>query len=219
MKSILFEPSNIKGMRVKNRFVRSATVEGMATVDGGPTKRLEELYFNLADGEVGLIITSATFIEGDAYRKRAYVEHQVYPLMMDDDRNIEHWKELIDGVHKRGSKIAMQIVHTGRQEPPNLRGEAPIAPSAIPISNTGVVPRELTIEEMKEMIERFAQACRRAMEAGFDGVQLHGGHGYLISGFISPYSNVRTDEYGGSTENRARFLLEIVHRTGFRRNS
>jgi 2,4-dienoyl-CoA reductase-like NADH-dependent reductase (Old Yellow Enzyme family) len=214
MNSILFKPFSIKGLQVKNRFVRSATIEGVATVDGRPTKRLEELYFNLADGEIGLIVTSATLIDGETYRK-AYRKglSQVYRLMMDEDRYIEGWKELIDGVHERGAKIAVQLGHSGRQELPELRSGGPIAPSAVPLRNTGVIPRAMTVEEIKEMVEKFAQGCRRVMEAGFDAAQLHGGHGYLISSFLSPYANVRTDEYGGSVENRARFLIEIVKRT------
>ena len=122
MLSILFEPSSIKGVQVKNRFVRSATLEGMATADGRPTQSLKELYFRLAEAEVGLIVTSAALVDGDAYKKRRYVEGRAYDLAMDEDRYVEDWKELIDGVHARGAKIAMQIVHTGRQENPKIRG-------------------------------------------------------------------------------------------------
>jgi len=210
MLSILFEPSSIKGVQVKNRFVRSATLEGMATADGRPTQSLKKLYFRLAEAEVGLIVTSAALVDGDAYKKRRYVEGRAYDLAMDEDRYVEDWKELIDGVHARGAKIAMQIVHTGRQENPKIRGSRPIAPSAVPVTNKEVVPRAMTVPEIGEMVERFAHSCRRVMEAGFDAVQLHGGHGYLISNFISPYTNVRTDKYGGSTENRARFITEIA---------
>jgi 2,4-dienoyl-CoA reductase-like NADH-dependent reductase (Old Yellow Enzyme family) len=91
-------------------------------------------------------------------------------------------------------------------------GEPPIAPSPVEEKTFGNVPREMTVAEIKEMIEKFAQVCRRVKEAGFDAVQLHGGHGYLISNFISPYTNIRTDEYGGDTERRARFVVDIVRR-------
>ncbi len=212
MHSILFEPARIRGVRLRNRFVRSATVEGMGTPDGRPTVRLKELYFRLAEAEVGLIVTSAALVDGEAYKKRRYVEGRAYDLAMDEDRYIEDWREVVSGVQARGARIAMQIVHTGRQENPKIRGSSPIAPSPVPVTNTGTVPREMTVPEIEEMAERFAQSCRRVREAGFDAVQLHGGHGYLISNFISPYTNVRTDGYGGSTENRARFITEIVRR-------
>ncbi|MBW1899231.1 MAG: NADH:flavin oxidoreductase, partial [Deltaproteobacteria bacterium] len=169
-------------------------------------------YVTLAEGEVGLIVTAATLVEASAYKKSIPVEGESYSLAMDEDRYIEDWKKIVASVHEKGSKIAMQIVHPGRQESPKIRGTAPIAPSAVPVTNTNIVPREMTIEEIKKMVEHFAQSIRRVKEAGFDAVQLHGGHGYLISNFISPYANVRNDDYGGSTENRARFITEILQR-------
>jgi 2,4-dienoyl-CoA reductase-like NADH-dependent reductase (Old Yellow Enzyme family) len=212
MVSILFEAARIKGVEVKNRFVRSATVEGMGTADGRPAESLRELYYALAEGEVGLIVTAAALVDGEAYKKRRYVEGRAYDITMDEDRYVEDWQEVVAGVHERGSKIAMQLVHMGRQENPKIRGSSPLAPSAVPLTNTDIVPREMTLTDIEETVERFAQSCRRVMEAGFDAVQLHGGHGYLISNFISPYANVRNDAYGGSTENRARFITDIVKR-------
>ena len=212
MVSILFEPFDIKGIQVKNRFVRSATVEGMGMADGRPSGSLRELYYALAEGEIGLIVTAAALVDGEAYKKRRYVEGRAYDIAMDEDRYIEDWHEVVAGVHERGSRIAMQLVHMGRQENPKIRGSRPVAPSAVPLTNTDIVPREMTVQEIEETVERFAQSCRRVMEAGFDAVQLHGGHGYLISNFISPYANVRTDAYGGSTGNRSRFITEIVRR-------
>lgn len=211
MDSILFEPTDIKGVQLKNRFVRSATMEGMATFDGRPTRRLKELYFKLVEGEVGLIVTSATLVE--AYKNLPDVEGLPFPLAIDEDRFIEDWKEVIDGVHERGSKIVMQIAHAARQDNPHLRGSTPIAPSVVPIENSNIVPRKMKFSEIKEMVEKFGQSCRRAKEAGFDAVQFHGCHGYLISNFISPYTNVRTDKYGGRIEDRARFVVEIVMRS------
>jgi 2,4-dienoyl-CoA reductase-like NADH-dependent reductase (Old Yellow Enzyme family) len=212
MNSILFQSANLKSVEVKNRFIRSATVEGMATSDGSPSSDLQKLYVTLAEGEVGLIVTAATLVEASAYKKSIPVEGESYSLAMDEDHYIEDWKKIVASVHEKGSGIAMQIVHPGRQESPKIRGAAPIAPSAVPVTNTNIVPREMTIEEIKKMVEHFAQSIRRVKEAGFDAVQLHGGHGYLISNFISPYANVRNDDYGGSTENRARFITEIVQR-------
>jgi 2,4-dienoyl-CoA reductase-like NADH-dependent reductase (Old Yellow Enzyme family) len=212
MDSMLFEPARIKGVEVKNRSVRSATVEGLGTADGRPSGALRDLYCDLADGEVGLIVTAAALVDGQAYRKRRYVEGRAYDIAMDEDRYVEDWQEVVAAVHERGSRIAMQLVHVGRQESPKIRGSSPLAPSAVPLTNREIVPREMTAGEIEETVELFAQSCRRVMEAGFDGVQLHGGHGYLISNFISPYANVRTDAYGGSTRNRARFITDIVKR-------
>jgi 2,4-dienoyl-CoA reductase-like NADH-dependent reductase (Old Yellow Enzyme family) len=212
MVSRLFERVRIKGVEVKNRFVRSATVEGMGMADGRPSGALGELYYALAEGEVGLIVTAAALVDGEAYKKRRHVEGRAYDIAMDEDRYIEDWQEVVAGVHERGARIAMQLVHMGRQENPKIRGSSPVAPSAVPLTKTGIVPREMTVQEIEETVECFAQACRRVMEAGFDAVQLHGGHGYLISNFISPYANVRNDAYGGSTRNRARFVTEIVKR-------
>lgn len=213
MDSILFQSTHLKGLPIKNRFVRSATVEGMATSDGRPSPDLKELYITLARGEVGLIVTAATLVEASAYKKRAPAEGKSYSLAMDEDRYMKDWKEIVDSVHEKGSRIAMQIVHPGRQESLEIRGTAPIAPSAVPITHTNIVPREMSVEEVREMVELFANAIRRVKGSGFDAVQLHGGHGYLISNFISPYANVRNDDYGGSTENRARFITDIVKRS------
>ncbi|MFC1896845.1 NADH:flavin oxidoreductase [Thermodesulfobacteriota bacterium] len=206
MDSVLFKATNIENIPLKNRFVRSATFEGMATFEGRPTQTLKELYSELADGEVGLIVTGLSHVDG--YKSLPNIEGLPFPLAIDEDRFIGDWGEVIDRVHKRGAKIAMQIIHLGRQEIPHLR--EPIAPSAVQLKNSDIFPREMTIDEISDLIEKFAQSCRRVKEAGFDAVQLHGGHGYLISNFISPYFNIRTDEYGGSTENRARLITEII---------
>jgi 2,4-dienoyl-CoA reductase-like NADH-dependent reductase (Old Yellow Enzyme family) len=105
----------------------------------------------------------------------------------------------------------MQLIHLGRQDMPHLR--EPVAPSAVRLGKSGLVPRELTVEEIDSLVDKFAQSCRRVEAAGFDAVQLHAGHGFLISNFISPYFNIRKDEYGGSTEKRARFIVRIVEET------
>lgn len=208
MESTLFEQIEIKGITIKNRFVRSATFEGMATFEGRPTQMLKDLYFNLADGEVGLIITGLTHVDG--YKNLPNIAGLPFPLAIDNDLFINDWKKVVDGVHQRDAKIAMQITHLGRQDIPQLR--EPIAPSSVPLENSNIIPREMTLDEIDEMVEKFAHSCRRAKEAGFDAVQLHGCHGYLISNFISPYANIRNDKYGGNTENRTRFILEILKR-------
>jgi 2,4-dienoyl-CoA reductase-like NADH-dependent reductase (Old Yellow Enzyme family) len=208
MESLAFQSGVIKSLTLKNRFIRSATFEGMADFEGKPTQKLKKLYYNLADGQVGLIVTGLTHVDG--YKNLPNVEGLPFPLAMDEDRFIDSWTEIIEGVHRRGAKIAMQLIHLGRQDIPQLR--EPVAPSAVRLRNNGPVPRELTVEEINALIEKFAQSCRRVKEAGFDAVQLHGGHGFLISNFISPLFNVRKDEYGGSTENRARFMVNIIEK-------
>lgn len=208
--SKLFEPASIRGLQIKNRFVRSATFEGMADHEGRPTARLEKIYLDLAEGGVGLIITCAAFV--DRYRDLPEMPEAPYPAAMDEDRYAEDWRPIVQRVHRRGSAIAMQIVHPGRLDVPELRGGPAIAPSAVASSDGKIAPRAMTLGEIEEMVERFAQSCRRVKEAGFDAVQLHGGHGYLISSFISPYLNRRDDAYGGNTENRSRFIVDIVKR-------
>ena len=210
MTSILFEPATIKGINLKNRFVRSATAEGMTTFDGYPTRALKDLYCKLAEGEVGLIITCGACIE--AWKNYPETLGLMSPPVIYDDRYIDAWRTVVSAVHERGAKIAMQIGHLGRQDIPELRGSTPVAPSAVPIGNNRVVPREITVHEIAEVVEKFAQACRRVKETGFDAVQFHGAHGNLINNFMSPFTNQRTDAYGGSLENRARFVVEIVQR-------
>ncbi len=207
--SILFDPIKIGNMTIKNRFVRSATFEGFGTFDGKPSKALHDLYVKYAEGEIGLIVSTSLV---EHYKNLPDMAGLSYPLGFDEDRYVDAWRPLIDDLHRRGAKIAMQLMHPGRQEMPELRGSAPIGPSAIPKEEGAVVPVALTTEEVAQYIERFAQAGRRVREAGFDAVQLHGAHGYLISNFLSPHANQRTDDYGGSLENRARFVTAILKR-------
>lgn len=203
--SLVFEPEEIGGMVVKNRLVRSATYEGMASEDGSVTGELVELYKTLAEGGVGLIITGY-----------AYVQPSGKPLPrqtgIDRDDLIPGWRKIAETVHEHGDgcKVAIQLVHCGRQ---SFFLEKTVAPSAVldPLSSN--MPREMTIEEIEETIEAFAEAARRTKEAGFDAVQLHAAHGYLLSQFLSPHTNRRTDEYGGSTENRGKIVEDIYKRT------
>jgi 2,4-dienoyl-CoA reductase-like NADH-dependent reductase (Old Yellow Enzyme family) len=195
------QPKKIGSIEIKNRFVRSATFEGMATEDGYITEKHLELYKNLAKGGVGLIITGYTYVQenGRAFDKQTGISK---------DEFIPGLSKIAEIIHKNGDecKIAMQIAHCGRQ---SRALEHTIAPSALEEKLTKKVPKEMTKEEIQDTIDAFAQGIRRAKEAGFDAVQLHGAHGYIITQFLSPYSNIRTDEYGGSLENRVRFLEEI----------
>lgn len=211
MNEKLFEPSSINGIHLKNRFVRSATAEGLTTFDGHPTPELKKIYCKLAEGEVGLIITSGAYIEEWKYYPQTL--GMMSPFAIYEDRHIKTWQEITRAVHDRGSKIAMQIGHLGRQDISELRGSEPMAPSAVPIKGSGIVPREMNKNDIKEIVDKFAQACCRVKEAGFDAVQFHGAHGNLINNFMSSFTNIRTDDYGGTVENRARFMVDIIERT------
>ncbi|MFX0083601.1 MAG: NADH:flavin oxidoreductase [Candidatus Hodarchaeota archaeon] len=201
------KPKKIGKLEIKNRFVRSATYEGLATEDGEITDKLIDFYKTLSEGGCGLIITSHAFVQPNG---RAG-ENQI---AVSKDDFIPGLKKLADIIHKhnRDCKVALQLTHSGRQTR-RIDAKDIIAPSAVLDSFTNKMPREMTVEEIEETIEAFAQAARRAKEAGFDAVQLHGAHGWLISEFLSPYTNKRTDEYGGNTDNRIRFVEKIYLRS------
>jgi len=201
----MFEPITINGMTIPNRFVRSATNDRLAEVSGRVTDGLITAYEKLAAGGVGMIVTGHAFIQWNG-------KASVTMLGAHEDDLVPDLKRLVDTVHKYDSKIVMQINHAGRQTSSSVLGETTVAPSAVhsPLSNE--TPRALTGEEIQELIEAYVAAARRAVASGFDGVQLHGAHGYLISQFISPYTNRREDEWGGSLENRMRFPLEVLRR-------
>ena len=201
MKNLLFSPYKIGNLELKNRFVRSATHNNTSNINGYPTSMTKSILEKLASNEIGLIITGASTI--------AKVKNYFYIF---SDEYINPWKEITESVHQKGSKIAMQIQHPGRQTKIAVGYVEAIAPSAVPATDDTNVPREISIAEIEETIENFAQGCRRAKLAGFDAVQLHLAHGYLLSNFISPQANIRTDKYGGSTFNRTRIILEIVKR-------
>jgi 2,4-dienoyl-CoA reductase-like NADH-dependent reductase (Old Yellow Enzyme family) len=202
---MIFDPITVCNLDLRNRFVRSATHEFMAGKDGNPTSRLGDLYEELAKNEVGLIITGYSYVlpggQSDIYQQGIY-----------DDRFIEPYLKITERVHRYGGKIVLQLVHGGRQATPSEEYPVPMAPSEIKDGHSAVVPREITEKEILEVIEAFTKAAIRAKKAGFDGVQLHCAHGFLLSNFISPYTNRRTDRWGGSVENRARIVTEIVRR-------
>ncbi|WP_305065484.1 NADH:flavin oxidoreductase, partial [Methanococcoides sp.] len=187
-----------------NRFVRSATNEGMAELDGTVTKGIGDMYEDLAREDVGLIITGYSYV--DVKGQSDERQQGIY-----DDRFIGPYKEIVSRVHKHGSKIFIQIVHGGRQSIVK-EGVALLAPSAVEDPASDKVPVEMAEEDILDTIENFAEAARRSKEAGFDGIQIHCAHGFLLSSFISPYTNRRTDKWGGSVENRARIVTEIVKR-------
>ncbi len=198
----LFDQTEINGLTLKNRLVRSATWEGMCDDDGRPTGKLIDYYRDLAAGGVGLLISGYTYVspEGKQLKGKMGISGDEFTVEM---------RSLTATVHKEGGKICMQIVHAGGQTISDIAGRTPLAPSAIETEQFPEKPVELTQTEITRIIKAFGDAASRAKDYGFDAVQLHGAHGYLINQFLSPHTNRRSDEYGGSSEKRCRFLLEV----------
>ncbi len=198
----LFDKTAINGLELKNRFIRSATWERKADDKGHITDELMKVYSNLAEGGAAAIITGYAFVMED---------EQPNARMMGiyDDSFIAEYKELTDMVHAKGSKIILQVVYGGSFSWFNTGRRIIWGPSAVPNKLTNVTPKEMTKEEIKTLINAFGDAALRAKKGGFDGVEIHGAHGYMLNTFLAPYFNQRTDEYGGSAGNRARILLEI----------
>ena len=204
--SMLFENTNIKTLELKNRLVRSATHEGMSDENGFPTRDLFKLYERLAKGGIGLITTGFAFVCHDG--KSPFIGMQA----IDSDEHIPKYRELVEHVHQHGAKIAMQIVHCGRQTTKEAIGMQPLAPSPVKDQSLFVKPREMADEDIERILEAFAQASRRVRESGFDAVQIHGGHGFLVNQFLCPHTNRRKDKWGGTLENRMRFVEELYDR-------
>lgn len=202
--SKLFEATEINGMNLSNRFVRSATWEGMAGDDGSVTPALVDLMSQLAKGLVGLIISSHVFIkpEGQALPKQ---------LGLYKEEFMDGFRRMTRAVHDQGGRIVIQLAHAGYFANPKLTGQSPLAPSLV--EGFSKSPgKEMTPKDIRELIEAFGSAAQKAKDAGFDGVQIHAAHGYLLSQFLSPLFNKRTDEYGGSLENRARVIREVLQK-------
>ena len=198
----LFSPSKIGNVQIKNRIVRSATYEGMAD-HGYVSEELINLYTELARGGTGLIITGSLAVDETA------AASPTQPFIYSDNY-IEGQKRLVKAVHEESDiKIAAQLVHPGRQ---GFHPKYPnVAPSPVKEPLLNKVPKELSAEEINVIIRKFVDASRRVYECEYDMVQLHGGHGYLLSNFISPYTNRRLDEFGGDTQKRTKILVDIYN--------
>ena len=197
-----FERSSINGMTLANRFVRSATWEGMAADDGACTPKLIDLMTELAKGEVGLIISSHAYVspEGQA---------GPWQLGVYKDSLIPGLKALTQAVHENGGKIILQLAHAGFFAHAKLTGQTPLAPSNV--DGFAKSPRkEMTVNDIQDVVKSFGTAAKRAQEAGFDGVQIHAAHGYLLSQFLSPAFNRRNDPYGGDIRQRAAAVVEVL---------
>ncbi|MBW1945760.1 MAG: NADH:flavin oxidoreductase [Deltaproteobacteria bacterium] len=200
--SVMFETTAIKGMTLKNRFVRSATWEGMAGEDGACTPKLLDLMGELAKGGLGMIITSHAYVQKEG-------QAGPWQLGIYDDRFMDGLRKMADTVHAHDSRVVIQLAHAGFFANPKLTGQTPLAPSNVEGLAKGP-RRELQQDEIREIVGAFGEAARRARSAGFDGVQIHAAHGYLLSQFLSPAFNKRQDEYGGPVENRAKAALEVL---------
>lgn len=199
----LFEEMCIGSLRARNRLVRAATYERLATDDGHLTPELAAIYDELAAGGAGTIIVSYAFVTRG---------EQPNPCMLGiyDDSFVPEYRALVDAAHARDVRMISQIVYGGsatKLDPPSARI---LGPSTVANPKTGIVPVEATAGDIRALVDAFAAAARRAQAAGFDGVELHAAHGYLLSQFLSPHLNRRPDAYGGPVENRARIVVETI---------
>jgi len=200
----IFQSTQIKDLELSNRFIRSATWEGLAGEDGTCTHELIDLMVELAGSNVGLIITGHAYVSSEG-------QATVRQLGIDNDGLLEGLSEMTDAVHREGGRIIMQLAHGGLRADDKLTGKTPMGPS-IREDLLGFPGREMSVDNIRQVVNAFGQAGRRAQAAGFDGVQIHAAHGYLLSQFLSPAFNQRTDDYGGQLENRARIVSDVLQR-------
>ena len=204
--NLLFTPITLpNGTTIKNRFFKSAMSEGMGTKNFQPKKNIATLYKRWAEGGTGLIITGNIMVDPKGTAEPGNI-------VFDKNSNMEILKDWANQGQQHGAKVMVQLNHPGKQAPKTIAKET-VAPSTVPLGN-GLnklfsTPRALTTSEVEELVQKFVTSAKVAKEAGFSGIQIHAAHGYLISQFLSPHDNRRTDKYGGSLENRMRFLKEI----------
>ncbi|MBC7798789.1 MAG: alkene reductase [Pyrinomonadaceae bacterium] len=208
----LFDGLKIGNLELKNRIIYAPMTRSRANDDGTQPEIVATYYAQRASA--GLIISEATNVSAMA---KGYVRTPgIYT-----PEQIESWREVVKAVHAKDGKIFLQIFHTGRVALPDFlpENQQPVAPSSVKANGQNytdagmkdfVEPRELTVDEIKQIVKDFAVAAKNAIDAGFDGVELHGANGYLVQQFLGTNTNLRTDEYGGSFENRARFLFETL---------
>jgi len=203
-----FQPLQLpNGTQIPNRIAKAAMEENLAALDQGPSAELLRLYQAWAEGGAGLLLTGNVMIDRRAMTGPGGV-------VLEDDRLLQRFRDWARIGRAQGAQFWMQLNHPGRQMQANL-GQPTVAPSAVALelgsfSKMFPLPRPLSDEEIGELIQRFARSAALAEQAGFTGVQIHAAHGYLLSQFLSPLSNQRTDSWGGPIENRARLLLEVV---------
>jgi len=198
----LFEHSSINGMKLANRFVRSATWEGMAADDGACTPKLIDLMVELAKGGIGFIISSHAYVSPAG-------QAGPWQLGVYNDALVPGLAAMAKAVHDNGGKIVLQLAHAGFFANAKLTGQTPMAPSNVEGFSKSA-RQEMTAEDIRDVVQAYGAAAKRAQNAGFDGVQIHAAHGYLLSQFLSPAFNRRNDAYGGDIRQRATALLEVL---------
>lgn len=196
----LLSPLEVRGLTLKNRIVMPAMYTGLATPRGATTGDLVEHYIKRSK-DLGLVIVEHTYVSPNGKLGNRQ-------LGIHDDSLIPELEHLSSSVHSTGAPIVIQITHAGSRTTKEITGMRTVAPS----TDLETRAHELSLQELDDLVGDFAEAARRAMKAGFDGVEIHGAHGFLLNQFFSPLSNHRHDKYGGSLENRMRFPLEVVER-------
>lgn len=200
----IFDPFEIRGLRLPNRVLMAPMEKNLCTADGVMTQRYVDYLVARARGGVGLLRVEAAYVDpvgkGRPFQCGAHSDHVIPEL-----------KRMADAVHAAGGRISLELAHCGRQTNMRVSGFQPVAPSAVPCAlSGGYVPRPLAREEIAAIVDRFVAAALRGQDAGLDAIEIHGASGYLLNAFMSPYTNLREDEYGGSLANRMRFPLEVV---------
>ena len=198
--TIILTPGRLGLLEVPNRIFRAPTSETMATANGRVTPELVAFYERLARGGAGLITTGHIYVEPRG-------QYAPFQTGLDSDDKVEGWAGLVAGVHREGGRIFAELGHAGSQSV--VPGNTPVAPSIVPNAIFSTRPQELDDAGVEEIVAAFGQAAGRAVAAGFDGIHIHGGNGYLISQFLSPLTNRREDAWGGSAEARQRFMQRI----------
>lgn len=201
METNLFSPGQVGPLTIKNRVVMPPMCMFAANQDGFPNEFHYAHYVSRAIHQVGLIIVEATGVSPEGRITDT-------DLGVWSDDHIEPLKDIVDACHKFGAKVLLQIAHAGRKC--EVPGVTPLSASAIQVDDRYPTPHEMSSEEIKKFVEQMTSAAERSVKAGFDGVEIHAAHGYLINQFLSPVTNHRTDEYGGSVANRSRVLREVV---------
>lgn len=199
----LLEPARLFDLTLRTRTIRSATWEGLADEEGFVRPELVAMLAQLARNSVGMVIPGYLYVSPDG-------RGLPWQTGVWDDAHVDGLKRVVEAVHNGGAVIAAQIAHAGgRTRSKTIRGKQPLAPSAVEGFAFGDTPREMTSSEIQDLVRAFASAARRVKAAGFDAVQLHAAHSYLLSQFLSPLLNRRRDAYGGTPENRRRLIIEV----------
>lgn len=199
----LFKPYKFRTFEVSNRVVMPPMAIYIPGSNGYVEQRLIDYYEARAKGGPGFIIVNATYVTANG-------SSHPNQTSLTDDSHIEGFKKLVDVIHSHGVKTSIQLYHSGRQRFGMIAGGETMSPSGIPDPVRKDPTRAITVEEIQVLVKEFADAAARAKKAGFDGIELHCGHGYLLAGFLSPYQNKRTDEYGGDVWNCTRIVREII---------